>query len=789
MSNLNEFKHRSAKSLEVFPKLDIKASSIYLIKDFLLSQPEQIKNLEHVSTTLYEVINKFVEITKDYSSQLEILALSIIPNNSTEGQLAQAVQSILLFYLESLNNLMSELQKAIVKTNEKEIDSIINQINEYNNDYLMKIKEVNLKSKNYEKEVEFYQEYLVNKEYDEHIKRGDLRNYDDEIINNNEKSKLEKIKNENNKKEEKNFLYDFDIIEEKDYLKEFIKEATNNFKSSNSIDVGLNDTDNEKELITSEKNYIKKIDESNDLLKCIKKYLSQEKTNLRKNIFKMCDCFIEGLLKCAKAQKENCDIQNEVIKNLKNILNYEEKDKNQIVFKPINLKYLEIYDNFKKEKNESEFNDNDNEKNNSNIIISNKKMKNKRTSLDFSGRNTTGFNQIYNSIINEEMIQEKFKNMVITLNRDEILKIFEKIKNTKIKLSENDLKLIEQESNYKIIHEIIVKIFIDTENYTEKDKKIIIDYFEKDKIYIFYFIRILNDHRTKGKFIISEHTLKYLGELFEFINNLILSKNDMELFKFLFILSMTYYYFSEKDNSKIYLFSYIKDHPDYQKVKFWEEYLHELINHDLKGNNFNQTDLSNKKIDQLNREEKEKLKNCYFSNFLSVTKAMADFRMDKQFVRDFVEKNKEKYILSNEQIENICMIFDVSLRENEKDYNGDLNKEKINKLNDKENKEENKDNKENKLEDNKENEYNKNNEEDIEEDNKEKNKENKEDNKRDNKENKKEIKDENKNVKEENKDNKDDKNINYFVDKKIINIEDNSEFDNENNQTNNETIK
>ena len=789
MSNLNEFKHRSAKSLEVFPKLDIKASSIYLIKDFLLSQPEQIKNLEHVSTTLYEVINKFVEITKDYSSQLEILALSIIPNNSTEGQLAQAVQSILLFYLESLNNLMSELQKAIVKTNEKEIDSIINQINEYNNDYLMKIKEVNLKSKNYEKEVEFYQEYLVNKEYDEHIKRGDLRNYDDEIINNNEKSKLEKIKNENNKKEEKNFLYDFDIIEEKDYLKEFIKEATNNFKSSNSIDVGLNDTDNEKELITSEKNYIKKIDESNDLLKCIKKYLSQEKTNLRKNIFKMCDCFIEGLLKCAKAQKENCDIQNEVIKNLKNILNYEEKDKNQIVFKPINLKYLEIYDNFKKEKNESEFNDNDNEKNNSNIIISNKKMKNKRTSLDFSGRNTTGFNQIYNSIINEEMIQEKFKNMVITLNRDEILKIFEKIKNTKIKLSENDLKLIEQESNYKIIHEIIVKIFIDTENYTEKDKKIIIDYFEKDKIYIFYFIRILNDHRTKGKFIISEHTLKYLGELFEFINNLILSKNDMELFKFLFILSMTYYYFSEKDNSKIYLFSYIKDHPDYQKVKFWEEYLHELINHDLKGNNFNQTDLSNKKIDQLNREEKEKLKNCYFSNFLSVTKAMADFRMDKQFVRDFVEKNKEKYILSNEQIENICMIFDVSLRENEKDYNGDLNKEKINKLNDKENKEENKDNKENKLEDNKENEYNKNNEEDIEEDNKEKNKENKEDNKRDNKENKKEIKDENKNVKEENKDNKDDKNINYFVDKKNINIEDNSEFDNENNQTNNETIK
>ncbi len=147
---------------------------------------------------------------------------------------------------------------------------------------------------------------------------------------------------------------------------------------------------------------------------------------------------------------------------------------------------------------------------------------------------------------------------------------------------------------------------------------------------------------------------------------------------------MTYYHISEKNKNKIYLFSYIKDHPDYQKVKFWEDYLNELIGHEIKGNVYHlDMNLENKTMDNLNKEEKEKLSNCYFSNFLTVVKAMADFRLDRQFVRDFVEKNKDKYFLSKEHIKSVCMIFDVSLNENEVSYNGDiLNKEIKNLKND-----------------------------------------------------------------------------------------------------------
>ena len=56
-------------------------------------------------------------------------------------------------------------------------------------------------------------------------------------------------------------------------------------------------------------------------------------------------------------------------------------------------------------------------------------------------------------------------------------------------------------------------------------------------------------------------------------------------------------------------------------------------------------------MEQLNKEDKEKLINCYFSNFLTIVKAMVDFRMDKQFVKDFLEKIKKNiFYLKNKLI-------------------------------------------------------------------------------------------------------------------------------------------
>ena len=673
-------KHKSAKNLEKTPTNNTKKKKIDLIREYLASQPDQIKKLEKVSQTLFDVINNFIEISQNYSNQLEMLALKIIPNYSTEGQLAQAVQGILLFYSEELNNLIKSLKKQNIKRKENDVNNIINTFNEYNASYYNKIRETILNSEKYKKEISLYEEYLVNKEYNRYIRKEDEKNTDDDIVikkeENKGKNKNEDKKNNRNNSDGKNNINE---INDKDEINIF-----KNYDPFN--DNILSEVDNRKEVIDSHKLFISNVKEGNDILNNIKKFLSAEKTNIRENIFKISDGLIEGLLSCAKKQKDNYEIQYDVIKNLIQKLKYEETDKNQIQPAPYKLKYLEIYNNYVQEKNNTKKTNlttddlNVKKKNIENLSRKTYKLSEKKINMDNLSRNTISFNQT-STKSNKEIALEQLKSMVVKLSREEILKIFEKIKSTKVLLSEADLNLIEQETNYKTIHDILISIFFYKEKYSEEDKKNIIELFTKDRKNMIYFIKVLNDHRTRGNFVISDFTLKYLGELFKFINELTLSKNDMELFKYIFILSMTYYNLT-KDQNKIYLFSYIKDHPDYKKEKFWNDYLQELINHDLKG------EINNKKIENLKKEEKEKLINCYFSNFLTVVKAMADFRMTKKFVRDFVENNRDKYYLSQEQIENACMIFDVSSNENEANYKGDnLNKDirKDNIINDKDN--------------------------------------------------------------------------------------------------------
>ena len=90
------------------------------IKEYLSSQPTKIKDLNEVSKTLNSIIKSFIEYTKNYSNQIEFLAMKMVPNYTIEGELIQAIQTILLFYSEGLNNLTSELKKKHIKFEDNE---------------------------------------------------------------------------------------------------------------------------------------------------------------------------------------------------------------------------------------------------------------------------------------------------------------------------------------------------------------------------------------------------------------------------------------------------------------------------------------------------------------------------------------------------------------------------------------------------------------------------------------------------------------------------------------------
>jgi hypothetical protein len=264
-----------------------------LIKKFLNSQPDRINSLNDISKTLNSIINNFIEYTKNYSSQIELLAMKIIPDYSIEGELMQSIQALLLFYLEGLNNLASELKDNTIVKQEENASEIIEQFKEQKKLYSQKIHNINASRKIFKNQINLYQEYLVNKEYKEHNKKGNSNNDDDIIYL--EEEKKEKEENEN-------------IKENSDLGEENLK------------DCPLNDIDNKSELIQSNKEYIKYINESNDILNKIRQFLSIEKTNLLKSIFNLCHYFVNGLLNFAKKSIKHFDDQAKVLNELLNKL-------------------------------------------------------------------------------------------------------------------------------------------------------------------------------------------------------------------------------------------------------------------------------------------------------------------------------------------------------------------------------------------------------------------------------------------------------------------------------------
>ena len=638
-----------------------------IIKKYLNGQPDIISNLNNISRELSSTINNFIEYTKNYSSQIEFLAMKMVPNYSIEGQLIQAIQTFLLFYSEGLNNLISEIRMNMIMKQEEDINQVIEQFKIQKKLYYEKIKNINHCHRVFKKEINLYQEFLISNEYKEHQKKGE-KTENDIIFPNTTFKRSETYETENN----------FVNIEE------------------NIFSYQLSEVDNKSKLIKSNKDYIKHINESNELLNKIRQFLALEKTNILKSIYNICHRFGEVLLNSAKNITNNFETQKKVINKLLNRLILDEKDTTILTDTTIKLKYLEIYKNNISEKldlqnnitnninnetngNKEQKKENKNDIHKKNIALTtddaktgiNKEFQSRKTvglsskNLNYDYLSRTSFNPNQINYFSEIEKEELFESIVKKLSTEEIINIFEKIKKTNITLNESDIKLIEYLRNYKKLKEILFVIFNQPEKYSENDKTLLLDFFEKDKKYIFYFIKILNDHRTKSCFSISELTLNYLGEIFKNLNNFILKENNMEQFKYILILSQTYYFFSEKDKTKIYLFSYIKDCPNYSNPKFWEDYLKELINYDLKKSGKNDINIDKMNLDHFKKEEKENLVNCFFSNLLTITKVMADFNSDKTFVREFVEKNKTKYYLSQQQVDNICLLYEMSINENE----------------------------------------------------------------------------------------------------------------------------
>ena len=120
---------------------------------------------------------------------------------------------------------------------------------------------------------------------------------------------------------------------------------------------------------------------------------------------------------------------------------------------------------------------------------------------------------------------------------------------------------------------------------------------------------------------------------------------------------MTFY--TLDGDKKIYIYEYIKDHPNFKQLNFWKKLLETLIDCDLKNVLYiNKKDILENKLDE-KKEEEYKKNFATFSNVLTVINNMTDFGLEKELVEQFINYVKTSYSFEPAQIQQFEMLLTI----------------------------------------------------------------------------------------------------------------------------------
>ena len=506
------------------------------IKLMISSQPEEIKKLHLFLKDIDQIYNEYIEITKDYSQKLEKIAMKLKPDGKTiEGQLIQAIQGIILFNSNGLNEMTQEMtiEYKNNKNNSKIENGNIEILNHFYEIYNEQYNKTLDSYKIYGNSIKSYEYYLINKELG--------------LINDN---------NISTEKNDKNNLYD-----------------------------------NHNTVFENQEIFVNHIGACNDILKNLFAYLTDEKNKMRQNIYNYCRSFIDKISSYIYKLNETCSNQKLLLDNLENNTTLENKELNEYFLKPkpYSLKCLTI----------------------------------------------------------DENINNNDYPLLKKLNREQALNILQTFHKNGLILNEQDkTKELEQFKKQEISN-ILNTIINNPNQYTDIQKQKLIDLFSEQN-YQKYFLKLLNSPLTKGKFILSKSALTNLGELFCYLNELIIKSGEINLIKQLFIISLSFYYQDKETGQKFYLLQYIENHPQLKNKNFWEKYLDGLIKIDI--------EMSNK----IEKENCTELNYIAFSNVLTVIKNMSEFHLGRIFINEFLDITNKKYKLKEEQIIQINYVLDDS---------------------------------------------------------------------------------------------------------------------------------
>ena len=556
-------------------KLSLKKNSKYkkerkidVITSYIFQQSEKIKKFWNIYNKVINLFTEYCSLTHIYSNKLKELTIKSKLDEENEDQFLPEEQ--LFNIIKEIIFFNSELLEETTKNIKNQINSVINNenftkanemLNVLSRKYFEEIDNVILNKKKYEKEMQLYEELLINQEL--------------------EKKKEEKV---------------------------------------------INNLNEAKRAIDSQETYFKSVKDSNNILKKIINISLEANTKLRQKINQKFLYIIDSLIFFTKKQNENYEQQKINIKDAystDSFLSKDEEELNNHFLHPIpySLKSLNMY------------------------IKKKEKMKIK----DIQEIE----NNLFLSLFNDSNLEKKIKNKILLLKRDNILKILDIINKNKLVLSSRDKKIQKNEISKKNVKHILTIIIKENNKYDNKQKNKLFKLFDEGKENIMYFFKILNNHRAKDISNIQKDTFIFLGEAFEYITKISLGKRDVEIFRLLFILSLTYYYI--EDNNKRYLIEFIENFPEFKGIDFWENYYENFLNYEIQNSPEIYEDINEKNLtnEEIVKEKIEKYNISLFSNLLMIIHNMIDFKLDKDFILKYISKINDKYKLTNEQLEQV----------------------------------------------------------------------------------------------------------------------------------------
>ena len=621
---------------------------------FIDKTRNKITKIKKCYNDVKNVLKQYIDISNKYSEDITSIALQLLPSSdSVEGKLIQAIQGILLFNSEAIENLVK--QAKIILTNFK----ASKESNSLGLEDLSKLYQINFSNVvnfycNYIAENELYEKYLIHKELGmiNNQNENKSENNQNQLENINDKN-IPETKNENNdnkkqieQKVENNLDNKIDnkqtnkvldpanleqnkVDKEKEGIKEKrkSKERKDSSKILQEIEKLVEEKeknikkqeilyDNHEKIFEIQKIYLDFVDKTNDIIKKLIEFGWNEIRLLKTDFYNNCLNFVNRLLECVEMQKNKYFNQSEIIKELNHTIQSEKEDNFCLESQLYSLHCLSIYMN---------------------------KRIHKRSNME-------NFEELTQK---GDFDNELYKNLGI----EHIGNIIQEMQKNSLTVKKEDLKNYEIETNLSFIEKNVKLIIFSDSELIEEEKNKIIELFKKDKEYILFFLQKMNNDRSRGGKILNIKTYHRTGELFRFINNIILEKNDFECFRYVAILCMTFY--TLDGDKKIYIYEYIKDHPNFKQLNFWKKLLETLIDCDLKNVLYiNKKDILENKLDE-KKEEEYKKNFATFSNVLTVINNMTDFGLEKELVEQFINYVKTSYSFEPAQIQQFEMLLTI----------------------------------------------------------------------------------------------------------------------------------